>query len=75
MAKGRGDFSEILVNRKIISADQVEEARTLAACPEDSLADRYVRDLGFARTYVMDGDDLVLNLSADAGNMHFSPAP
>ena len=26
MAKGRGDFSEILVNRKIVSADQVEEA-------------------------------------------------
>ncbi len=39
MAKGRGDFSEILVNRKIVSADQVEEARTLAAATGVRLQD------------------------------------
>jgi type IV pilus assembly protein PilB len=43
MAKGRGDFSEILVNRKIISADQVEEARTLAAATGVRLQDALVK--------------------------------
>lgn len=31
MGKGRSDFSEILVQRKILSGDQVEEARSLAS--------------------------------------------
>ena len=47
---------------------------TLVACPEGSLADTFMQQLGSSRTFVMDGDDLVLNMFADAGNMHFSPA-
>lgn len=43
MAKGRGDFSDILVNRKNISADQVEEARTLAAATGVRLQDALVK--------------------------------
>src|SRR3954463_7918571 len=31
MAKGRGDFSDILISRKVISPDQVEEARGIAS--------------------------------------------
>ena len=47
---------------------------TLAACPEDSLDSDFVQKLLDVRTYVMDGDKLVLNLFADAGNMIFRPA-
>jgi heat shock protein HslJ len=47
---------------------------TLAACPEDSLDARFVRDLGYVRSFVTDGDRLFLNLMADAGNMVFRPA-
>ena len=47
---------------------------TMAACPEGSLDAKYVQNLSFVRTYVMDGEKLVLNLMADAGNMIFRPA-
>lgn len=49
MAKGRGDFSEILINRKVISPDQVEEARTLAATTGVRLQDALVK-LNYAST-------------------------
>jgi len=42
---------------------------TRAACPEGSLADLYVRDLGFVRTYVLEEGTLHMNLMADAGNL------
>jgi len=46
----------------------------LAECGPDSLYDDYVRSLGDVVTYVFDGDHLVLNLKADAGNLVFAPA-
>jgi type IV pilus assembly protein PilB len=49
MAKGRGDFSDILVARKIISADQVDEARTLAATTGVRLQDALTK-LNYATT-------------------------
>ena len=47
---------------------------TLAECATGSLYNTFLSHLGHARTYVMDGDNLVLNLWADAGNMIFRPA-
>jgi len=49
---------------------------TLAECGPDSLYDEFVAKLGDVRTYVRpdQGDQLVLNLFADAGNMFFRPA-
>lgn len=48
---------------------------TLAECGPDSLYDKYVKKLGFVRTYVWDDEGrLVLNLMADAGDMFFRPA-
>jgi heat shock protein HslJ len=47
---------------------------TRMACPEGSLADEFIRDLNAAATYVMDSEDLVINLFADAGNMRFVQA-
>jgi para-nitrobenzyl esterase len=44
-------------------------AVTRAFCPEESLGDRYLRDLGFVRTYVIEDGMLYLNLLADAGNL------
>ena len=46
---------------------------TLAECESGSLYDEFLQKLGSARTYVVDGDNLVLNLYADAGNMVFAP--
>ena len=51
---------------------------TMAACGENSLADDFLGKLAGAGTFVMDGDKLVINLMADAGNMVFAnggPAP
>lgn len=48
---------------------------TRVACPEGTLSEVFMRDLSAAATYVMDGEDLVINLFADAGNMHFRPGP
>ena len=44
---------------------------TRAFCGEDSLHDQFLRMLGDVVTFVMDGDQLVLNLKMDAGNMIF----
>src|SRR5262245_30601556 len=43
MAKTRGDFSDILINRKVISADQVEEARGLANATGVHLRDALIK--------------------------------
>ncbi|MCL4267192.1 MAG: META domain-containing protein [Anaerolineae bacterium] len=51
---------------------------TMAMCPEGSLDAQFNTFLSNVRTFVMDGEDLVMNLFADAGNMVFSnggPAP
>ncbi len=45
---------------------------TMAFCGEESLDQQFLEKLGFAATYVMDGDNLVMNLQADAGNMVFA---
>jgi heat shock protein HslJ len=56
----------------LISLDVAAMSRM--ACPEGSLSDVFLRELNAAATYVMDGEDLILNLFADAGNMRFTPA-
>jgi len=43
MAKGRGDFSDILIGRKVISPDQVEEARGIAASSGVRLQDALIK--------------------------------
>jgi putative lipoprotein len=44
---------------------------TLAFCPEPSLSEQYLALLGNTATFVTEGDKLILNLFADAGNMIF----
>jgi heat shock protein HslJ len=46
---------------------------TLAACPPDSQADTFLRDLSRVGAYVMDGDNLVLNMQLDTGNVVLQP--
>lgn len=48
---------------------------TRVACPEGTLSNEFIRDLNGAAAYVMDGEDLIINLFADAGNMRFQPGP
>ncbi|MBX7104451.1 MAG: GspE/PulE family protein [Gemmataceae bacterium] len=43
MAKARGDYSEILVNRRLISPDQVEEAKGLAGATGVKLQDALIK--------------------------------
>lgn len=47
---------------------------TRVACPEGTLSNEFIRDLNGAATFVMDGEDLIINLFADAGNMRFQSA-
>jgi type IV pilus assembly protein PilB len=49
MAKTRGDFTEILVRRQILSADQLEEARGLAQQTGAKLPDTLIK-LGYANS-------------------------
>lgn len=44
---------------------------TRVACPDGSLSDEFLSNLNAAATYVMDGDDLVINMFADSGNVRF----
>lgn len=44
-------------------------AVTSALCVGNSLDTRIARELGFVRTYVLQGDRLSLNMLADAGNL------
>lgn len=48
---------------------------TRVACPEGTLSEVFMRDLNAAATYMMDGEDLVISLFADAGVMRFQPGP
>ena len=47
---------------------------TLAACGPDSLSNEFVMRLGEVASYVVDGEQLVLNLKVDAGNLIFATA-
>lgn len=48
---------------------------TLVACPEGSLSDQWVNDLGEAVSFSMnDAGELVLNLPADAGFIRLAPS-
>ncbi|MFO0878769.1 MAG: GspE/PulE family protein [Gemmataceae bacterium] len=49
MAKSRGDFTDLLVKKQILSADQLEEARGVASQTGAKLADALVK-LGYAST-------------------------
>jgi heat shock protein HslJ len=42
---------------------------TRALCPEGSLDTRISQQMGFVRTYVLQGDRLSLNMMADGGNL------
>lgn len=44
---------------------------TQVACGEESLSDKFIRNLGDVATYVFDSGRLVLNMKADAGNLIF----
>lgn len=46
---------------------------TLAACPEDSLSDEYLRLLDDAVIYFREGDFLYLDIMMDVGTMKFFP--
>lgn len=46
---------------------------TMAACPEGSLGDQFVKNLGEANRFLFDGDDLIISLMFDSGSMRFSP--
>jgi heat shock protein HslJ len=48
-------------------------AMTRAVCPPGSLYDRFVKDMGFVRSYVMKDGHLFLSLMADGGIYEFEP--
>jgi heat shock protein HslJ len=48
---------------------------TLAACPPGSQDFVFLRDLKQVATFVRDGENLILNMQVDSGNMVFSPQP
>lgn len=41
---------------------------TRAACPPCSLDSRVARELGFVRSYILEGRRLTLNMMADGGS-------
>lgn len=47
-------------------------AMTRAACPPGSLDTRVARELGFVRTYIIEGDSLHLIMMADGGSQVWS---
>ena len=55
-----------------------EAMTTLVLCEPESLSDRFLQELSFVRSFVIDqsgaSDQLVLALMADGGFLHFSPA-
>ncbi len=53
----------------------VPGAMTLAACAPGSQDTVFLRELRDVVTYVFDGQNLVLNLKIDGGNMIFAPEP
>lgn len=49
-------------------------ATTMMACPDPSLADRYLKYLEYVRSWVRESGHLYLSLYADGGIMEFRPA-
>jgi len=49
-------------------------ATTMMACPDASLADRYLKYLEYVRSWVLENGHLYLSLYADGGIMEFRPA-
>ncbi len=47
---------------------------TQAACPEDSLAAEFLRDLEGAATYAVEDGELRIDIKFDTGAMRFAPA-
>ena len=45
---------------------------TMAACPEDSLADQFLQNLAAARIMFFEEDDMLFDLVFDSGTMRFS---
>ncbi len=64
MAKSRGDFTEILLRRQVLSPDQLEEAKSIAQQTGAKLADSLVK-LGYAST------DQVISALAEFHGMQF----
>jgi len=50
-------------------------ATTLALCGPNSLSERFVRELGWVRSYVYEGDHLYLATMADGSIIEFAPLP
>ena len=46
---------------------------TKAMCPEGSQSDEFLKELSNAASYVFDGEQLVINMKMDGGNMYFLP--
>jgi len=46
---------------------------TMAACPEESLEQKYIRDLNAAAIYFFETDVLYIDLKYDTGTMRFTP--
>ena len=44
---------------------------TQAICGDESLSDKFIQNLGFVGTYTFNGSQLILDLMADGGQMHF----
>src|ERR1700682_6000937 len=64
MAKSRGDFTDILLRRQVLSPDQLEEAQGIAQQTGAKLADSLVK-LGYAST------DQVISALAEFHGMQF----
>jgi len=47
---------------------------TQALCGDESLSDKFIQNLGFVATYMFNGSQLLLDLMADGGQMHFRNA-
>jgi len=68
--RGRGSFD--LDGSSILFGPM---ATTLMACPDQSMADRYLRYLGDVRSWVVEDGHLFLSLMTDGGIMEFEPGP
>jgi heat shock protein HslJ len=45
---------------------------TMAACPPDSLADRFIKELNASAIYFTEGEELLVDLQYDSGTMRFA---
>ena len=47
---------------------------TLAACPDGSLSDQFIKELNEAVIYLFEGEDLLIDRIYDSGTMRFTRA-